>query len=456
MKKGIKPILFCMGIVLMIGLLQKVFCVSDPRIYQFVQGFYAQPDGSLDAVYVGASNVYAYWQAPLAWKDFGCTVYPMTVPGMPARSVRYVIEEARKTQPDALYIVNLNEFKEPKVTEKNIHYLVDYLPMSRNKLAIINDLTKELGAAGFDKLEYLFPIIRFHSGWSTLKASSFDFELNGLMGAVSYPDFLQTATKAAKSILVTEGRAALTADQEEVMEELLSYCAANEVKVLFVFVPQVIKNEETLGQINTMTDLAKARGFDVLNLQTETNRIGLDVKTDFYNLLHTNVHGSIKYTYYLGQYLMQHYNFEDKRGNADFTDWDQAADSYLDIISKYTTDFELEHLPRDYGLWVSSPNVSVQGEGFSVNWEEAEGAQEYLIYRKGTEKKDKHWKLLATVTQDVRSYEDGQIRKNEEYQYIVVPARYENRVVLYGSYDIHGSEGVALERAVMNFEEEDD
>lgn len=327
------------------------------------------------------------------------------------------------------------------MTEKNIHYLVDYLPMSKNKLDIIDDLTKAQGVTGIDKLEYYFPMIRFHSGWSGLSSASFDYKLNGLKGAVRYPDFLNTAFNVTKSFAVTDDRAAMTDAQKEVVEDLLLYCEEEHVRVLFVFVPQAIKDQEMLGQINTITDEAAARGFDVLNLQSHTDEIELDLKTDFYNVRHTNLHGCIKYMYYLGQYLRDHYDFVDKRGNEAYAGWDASAEKYMEIIRKYATDFELEHQPRDYGLEAPSLSISVKKKGITIKWSATDGAEEYLIYRKNTGNAAKPWELLDRAGADAVSYQDQTIKKNTKYYYTVVPVRRQDGIVVYGKFDAKGVNG---------------
>ena len=40
---------------------------SDYRNYQWIAGFYEEPEDSLDAVYIGSSAVYSSWIAPWAW-----------------------------------------------------------------------------------------------------------------------------------------------------------------------------------------------------------------------------------------------------------------------------------------------------------------------------------------------------------------------------------------------------
>ena len=273
-QKVLKPIFFCVGLLLIVAVVQKPFGVDDYRIYQSARGLYKEPKNSLDAIYIGASNVYAYFQAPLAFDDYGYAIYPYSIPSMPARSVKYIIEESRKTQPDALYIINLNDFKDTDFPSDYIHRLSDYMPFSMTKVKMINDLTNANDIHGLSKLEYYFPLIRFHSGWSELNTGSFARFVNGMKSAQSYDNFLKTSEDVSQFYQTTDQRINLNNEQEELLDDLLNYCEQEQVKVLFVFVPQSIKQESVRAQFNTITDEVEARGFDILNLQSSISEIG--------------------------------------------------------------------------------------------------------------------------------------------------------------------------------------
>ena len=91
---------------------------GDTRNYQWVHGFYEEPEDSLDAVYIGSSNCYSFWNSITAWENYGITVWPYASQGMMFETTEYVIREARKTQPNALFIVNINAMTNP--TEKRV------------------------------------------------------------------------------------------------------------------------------------------------------------------------------------------------------------------------------------------------------------------------------------------------------------------------------------------------
>ena len=425
--KYIKIPAFLTGLILIIYLISRTFGNTDYRIYQDFIGFYEEPENSLDAVYIGASNVYYYFQAPLAWHEYGIAVYPISMAMMPTQSMKFVIEEARKTQPDALYIVNLNNFKDTDFTEAHFHYLTDYMRFSPTKVNLVNRLAEDLGVTGFDKLEYYLPFIRFHSNWSHLTEDAFEKEYNGMKGANCYNSFLKDVTDISGSYRETEQDILITEDQDSILRELLDYCKEEDVNVLFVLVPQAIPNESRIAQLNTMCSIVEEEGFDILNLLEGMDTVGLNMKYDYANTIHTNVHGSLKYSHFIGQYLIDEYGFEDRRDDPAYAEWDTSYEKYLEKISPYALDLELEHAERDTGL--SAPkltSLSARGQRFRLTWEAVSGADGYRIYRKYVDSDSKEttpWVYAGDVSSDSTSFEDEGLLLRTKYYYTVVPYR---------------------------------
>lgn len=438
----VKPIVFLIIFVLLFSVIQVPFTVTDGRIYQAVKGFYKEEPESLDMVYIGASNVYASWQGPAAWNEFGIAGYGFAIPSMPVTATKYLIEECRKTQPDALYIINLNNFKDNgvKITESDVHNVTNFMPMSRTKVALIDELAEKAGYTGLDKAEFYLPIIRFHSGWNEFTPELFDKELTGLKGASSFPTFLKSADSIEEEFCYTARRETATEEQELLLQELMAYIRAENVNALFVFSPQAISAEGTVARLNTLKDLLVEQGFPVLDLMEEIDSLELDLTSDFYNELHCNIHGALKFTHCLGEYLQAHYSFSDKRGDPAYADWDKAAADFMDIIAPHTTDFERSGALRSNDLAAPQYKCTSLGERVRIDWEETAGAEGYAIYRKYPESKNKEavWEYIAQTDADTLTYIDTQVERNVTYTYTVVPLSYRDGETVYGNFDVFG------------------
>lgn len=104
----VKNFTLCLIFLLLIGELF-VHCTYLFRDTSFrtgrlnILGFYYEKQDSLDAVFVGGSNVYRYWDCMKAWNEYGFTSYDYAVDGMLGATTIYAIEDIMKHQkPDVI------------------------------------------------------------------------------------------------------------------------------------------------------------------------------------------------------------------------------------------------------------------------------------------------------------------------------------------------------------------
>lgn len=340
-KRWIKTIIFLVIFLILFQGISKTFrwSVGDQKKYPRIAEFFYERKDSLDAVYIGSSSTFAFWQAPVAWEKYGITVRCFTSNSQPLRAVKYLIEDARKTQPDALYIVSINTMHE-STTDSAVHYLVDNYPLSLNKLKMIWDISDFAGYSWSERLEFYFPIITYHSRWNGLEEKDFDYSAIGLKGGSIYDNFLEKSEDVSAEYTLVEEKAEINEYPYDTLVDLLEYCKENNVKVLFVTAPQAVNIEKRLRKYNAANELVESYGFPTLNMIPMVDEIGLDLTSDFYNGSHTNVHGSIKYTLWLGNYLIENYGFTDKRSDSAYDDWKRESADYMEIIAPYISEEE--------------------------------------------------------------------------------------------------------------------
>ncbi len=443
MKKTLLKIcIFCLLFAILFSAVQSLLNIRGQHYgRKYLRDFYDEPYDTIDAVYIGSSNTYSFWQAPLAWKDHGIAVCAFAASNHPVQACVYEMEEIRKTQPNAMFIMNINSFKDMEVHLPALHCITDFMPFSSNKLQLIRDLAPQCGVYGIDQFEFLFPIIRFHSSWYELTGNDF-IPLNYYKGGAYSEAFLGEQINITNSLLKTGQRLQLTEQQSAEIEKILSYCDENSVRVLFVTVPQAVTNTSILAQFNTLSDLIRARGYDVLDMDDVIDGAELALDMDYLDSRHVNVHGSIKYTDFLAQYLCDHFNLTDKRGDPRYTSWDEAAENYTDILIETVPAFELEHAPRYYSLAVPQlTQLRVTGTSFQVQWAGVDHADGYDIYRRflhdAPEAQDR-WELAASVDAETFSYTDKGLQLNCSYSYTVVPFTEDSDGKAYGKYDTLG------------------
>lgn len=410
---------------------------GDYRNYQRVRGFYSEKEDSLDAVYIGSSATYAFYQAALGWDSNGIAVWPYSTNSQPLTAARFLLEEAQKTQPDALKIINIRSGLLGETSAERIHWTVDYMPWSVTKLKLIHSFCEAGDYELADRLEFYIPLVRYHSRWKELNKEDFSYELDGTKGGSHHASFFKKTKDVSGYYCESDCAGELPKETEACLESLFDYIDQEDIPVLFVSNLAINKNETELTQINRIMEMAEARGYDTLNLKNRQGEMGIDTTMDYYNANHTNVHGSIKYTVYLANYLAEHYGFQDKRGQAGYESWDLAAQKYQEILAPYVVEEELD--VRSYDSSLQAPELTKldgSGTNLTLRWKSVRGAVAYHIYRK-TEASEP-WKFLDAVTADTLNYEDAGLEMLHTYTYTVVPQGERDGRYTHGNYSFAG------------------
>ena len=421
------------------------FGIEETRNYSNWYGLSREKKGSMDAVFIGASNVSAFWQPLFGWADHGIAVWSLSIPGLTPAAFKHMIIEARKTQPDALYIVSLSTFKSDvlHLDVVHLHRALDYMPFSLNKVEMTHELVGRSAYRGLDALEYYLPVIRFHSRWDDLTSGIFGegniaFKMSNQTGAFGK----KARSIEKKLVLDNDSREPIPDEVNVVFEELLDYFDEQHVNALFVKSPQVV-NTKGQAHMNAMEDILEARGYPCLDLLEDIYDIGIDTRMDFFNSKHTNIHGAMKFCKAVGDYLVEHYHFDDKRGLPGWEGWDNACEAYYSAYCElYTLPFEREHAPRFSSDILALNKPSVRKTEVELTWTGLEGVDGYAIYRKTAKGKGKAWRWLADAGSDLIAYTDGDLKPSTEYVYTVVPYRENEGTRAYGDFDVNGVSAV--------------
>ena len=429
LKKYILKVIFTFIVVGIFIKLQYCFAVEDKRNVQWVADFNNERKNSLDAVYIGGSNAYAFFEAPIAYEHYGITVRPLCANGLPLCAIKYFIIEAENKQKQSLFIVGLNSF-DSECTPDRIHFATDYMRFSKNKINLIKRMCDEGGIRGIDRLEFYFPVIRFHNRWEQLKSVDLVRKFDDVKGASNYGGFYKVKEVNELTKPNEIGAENKSNPYVETLIDLIDYCKSNNVNVIFVVSPQADREDQYWGQLNYLCDVVKNAGYDVVDMMDNVDAEGLDVHTDFYNKLHTNIHGAVKTTDYLAKWLVDHYDLQDKRGMPEYADWDEAYKKYADILSKHALPFEYSSNKRSYNLEVPSLNL----ESDDLQWNEIVGCDGYGIFSKD---KGGAWDLLdevdaTTLAWTDPSYSEGRI-------YTVVAFSKQESDIYWGKSDVNNN-----------------
>ena len=184
-----------------------------------------------------------------------------------------MIEEARKTQPNAVYVISLGN-PALRVSLESIHYLTDYMPFSLNKLHLALAYAKYNNYTKYQALQLLLPFILYHSRWDSLTSSNFKHPRVAAKGVSRYYSYLQMSTDISSIARIVTDRSAMSEEQMEVITDLIDYIKENDLHVVFLDPPQMGTSDSKLAVLNTELDLLRENGFTVFaNTLFQTKRM---------------------------------------------------------------------------------------------------------------------------------------------------------------------------------------
>ena len=442
----IRSILFMLVLCLLLTLIAPPFIYpySDDA-YGWTRAVYEEPRNSLDAVFIGTSNTVVFWVPLFAWRKYGIATCSLANNGGKIEVFRYLIEEARKTQPNAIYVISFGN-PDVSMTTRWVHWATDYMKPSLTKLKLMHAYFKYNDFSFSEKAELMLPLFCYHSRWDELTESDFSRKVFA-KGASLYTPFLENAFNITESVRQVEAR--LVPDQEttEALLDLLNYLEDNNVRAVFLNPPQFGFTDEELAETNSLLDMIEEHGFRVLRTREMLPEFNFDYAQDYYNTAHTNIHGASKYTERIARFLVETYAIQDKRDNPEYAAFNSAFKEYLNVISSYVFDFEANGLPRDYSLTAPKLLDAEEGSGeTTIFWSESPEADGYLVYRRYTLADGTRgaWECIADVSSEQLQYTDVDPELWSYNFYTVVP--YSNRLNTerqYGNFDCYGISALA-------------
>ena len=291
-------------------------------------GFYAEKDNTLDIVIIGSSPVFPYYVTPKLWGETGIAMYPLSSNVQRPVAMKYLVQEAEKSQSPELYIFEMRMFTMNDTgLKENMAYtrgVTDNMRYSYLRYKTIQAMVPEDYEEG--RISFYLDIIKYHTNWKMLtmpsewanmtyhKASPMKgYFMKDEVGPLSMPDCGGA-----------EGVIRMSAEQETYLKDLLDFLRAEGKDALFLVSPYGETLEEQ--QIyNYMEEIVSSYGYPFLNLNNYYEEIGIVFEEDFADYgSHTNAVGADKCTDFLREYLQEHYDFKDKRGDAVYASWDES------------------------------------------------------------------------------------------------------------------------------------
>ncbi len=293
----------------------------------FIQEYYDEPRKDFDVIFVGDCEVYENFSPAVLWEEYGISSYIRGSAQQLIWQSCCLLEETLSYDVPDVVIFNIQslQYSEPQSEAYN-RMTLDGMRWGPAKVKSI--MASMTGEESF--VEYLFPLLRYHSRWDELTAE--DVEYMFRHPKVSHNGYyMRVDVKPAED--VPEGKP--LADYRfgdnawQWLDRMDELCREKGTQLLLIKAPSLYPAwyDQWEEQVEAYAEEHDLPYINFLELQEET---GLDYSTDTYDAgLHMNLSGAEKLSRWLGKYLQENYDLEDRRGEEDLAAcWDAKILDY--------------------------------------------------------------------------------------------------------------------------------
>lgn len=340
----IKIVLTAAVILVVLWLLQRLLVpkyVDGVIEGAFIAEYYEEENKEFDVIMVGDCEVYENITPLVLWEEYGIHSFIRGSAEQYVWQSYYLLEDTlRYYTPKAVVFNVLAMTTNKSKSEAYNRMTLEGMEWSMSKVnAIRASMTEEENF-----LDYVFPILRYHTRWSELTVDDFRYMFR--KKTVSHSGYyMRIDTKPAEGIppkkMLTDY--SLAENAWIYLEKMTALCKENDIQLILIKAPSLYPHwyEEWEVQIE---QYAEENELMYLNFLEVTEEIGLDFATDTYDAgLHMNLSGATKLTSYFGKILSEDCSIPDRSSEKELIAiWSKKRQAYNEEIELQKEKYELE------------------------------------------------------------------------------------------------------------------
>ena len=268
-----------------------------------------------EVIFLGDCEVYENISTVALYEDYGISSYIRGSAQQLTWQSYYLLEDTLRYETPRVVVFNVLALKygEPQSESYN-RMTLDGMRWSSSKWDAINASMTE----GEHMVDYVFPLLRYHSRWNELTSQDFEYcfrrdrvTINGY--------YMRTDIKPEGEFPSPMPLADYTLPETSMdyLQRIVGLCRENDIELVLIKAPTLYPYwyEEWDEQVRTF---AHDNNVPYINYIYLRDNIGLDMSVDTYDAgLHLNLTGAEKFARYIGAFLVNRYDLTDYRNVAD-------------------------------------------------------------------------------------------------------------------------------------------
>lgn len=293
----------------------------------FVQEYYREKNPH-EVLMIGDCEVYENFSPVVMWKDYGITTYIRGSAQQLTWQSYYLLRDTLRHEKPDVVVFNVLALKYNKPQSESYNRMtLDGMRWSPDKAADINASMKK--SEYF--VDYLFPILRFHSRITKLNKNDFRYFATDVQRTTA-GYYMRCDVNPYEKGYWNEDKPSdmkLGSNAMGYLDRIRKLCDREGIRLLLVKAPSVspVWYDEWEEQVQAYADKYH---LDYVNFLKDADKVGIDWKTDTYDKgLHMNLSGAEKCGAYLGKYLSENYKLKDMRSDKKISaDWEAKVKFY--------------------------------------------------------------------------------------------------------------------------------
>lgn len=268
----------------------------------------------IDVVFTGSSLVQAGISPMSMYRDFGITAYDRSNSSQTIALSYYVIEDTIKRNKPELIVADVGFMYESEdyVEEPSTRKSLDGMKWSSTK----SNCIKAMMGKEEHFIDYVFPILRFHSRWNDLDINDLKYMYykptvtkNGqLMHFEVNEDYVEPIPyKIEEDTLICEYNLYF-------LQKICDICNANNVQLYLIKMPSIQGNWCRTFD-SQIEEIANRNNVIYKSYIDDFEQFNFDIYNDFYDTQHMNCSGAEKFSKVLATDINNNFNITDRRND---------------------------------------------------------------------------------------------------------------------------------------------
>jgi len=293
-----------------------------------------------DLIFIGDCEVYENFSPATLWEKYGINSYIRGSAEQYIFQSYYLLEDTLRYETPKAVVFNIQSLQfDTSRSEAYNRMTLEGMRWSKYKVEAIKASMTE----GERFIDYVFPLLRYHSRWSELETTDLTY-LFSRKKVTHNGYYMRVDVRPVRDLPPVHplGDYSFKPRAWEYLDRIVDCCRSHGVQLILIKAPSLFPHwyDEWDAQV---VEYAQRKGVPYINFLQHTEEIGLDFSTDTYDEgLHMNLSGAEKCAAWLGEILTRDYGLPDRRGEP------ELAARWEDKLADYRAEIAAQR--KKYGL----------------------------------------------------------------------------------------------------------